>query len=304
MQFGEKIVFDCSYDEYMTKKEANSAAKQLMISFAENRLHKDPFDLHFCNVDYSGDTFTKLQRYIPNLRSDAFPLNLSEGSYLDVFPKDKLVYLTPHCRNDLTEYDSDAVYIIGAMVDTTNHEPLSLMKAKKQNLKIARLPLDRYLEWGCSSAKTMTLDQMMRIMLDFKASRSWDSALKHVPRRKIINEVFDERKEVKKWTASVNKFTKNYRTDGDTFDRRSSFVRATNEQSDLSTAEKFKKKIGRDNELGRNVRSADANVEGNFDIGRFDSRTPTADKFKKLERTDSKNTKTNTRIDVKKLMDE
>lgn len=46
-----------------------------------------------------------------------FPLNIHEDSYLNHFPKEKLVYLTPHCRNDLEEFNHDDIYIIGAMVD-------------------------------------------------------------------------------------------------------------------------------------------------------------------------------------------
>lgn len=49
-----------------------------------------------------------------------FPLNLHEKSYLDVFPKEQLVYLTPHCRDVMKEFDHNAVYIIGAIVDKVN----------------------------------------------------------------------------------------------------------------------------------------------------------------------------------------
>lgn len=46
-----------------------------------------------------------------------FPLNVHKSSYLDLFPKQNLVYLTPHCREELTTYDHDAIYIIGGIVD-------------------------------------------------------------------------------------------------------------------------------------------------------------------------------------------
>lgn len=39
MMFGQKLVVDCGYDEYMTKRENLNCAKQLMLLFAENRLH-------------------------------------------------------------------------------------------------------------------------------------------------------------------------------------------------------------------------------------------------------------------------
>lgn len=185
MQFGEKLIFDCSYDQHMTNREAKNAAKQLMLSFAANRKHREPFDLHFCNTNFSSETMMQLERHIPTLRNKEFPLNLYEGSYVDLFPKNQLVYLTPHCHDVLLEYDPDMIYIIGAMVDKSNKEPLSLAKAKELNLKMARLPLDTHMEWGSGSGKSLTLDQMTKIMLDLKKTRDWKVALKNVPRRKV-----------------------------------------------------------------------------------------------------------------------
>lgn len=46
-----------------------------------------------------------------------FPLNVHEKSYLNVFPKNQLVYLTPHSPEVMTNYDHDAIYIIGGIVD-------------------------------------------------------------------------------------------------------------------------------------------------------------------------------------------
>lgn len=185
MQFGEKLIFDCSYDEHMTSREAKNAAKQLMYCFAENRLHREPFDLHFCNANFNGDTMKQLGRHIPTIRNKDFPLHLHEGSFLDLFPREQLTYLTPHCENDLIDYDPDMIYIVGAMVDKSNQKPLSSSKAKKLDLKMARLPLDKHLNWGNGGGKCLTLDQMIRIMLELKKSRNWEDALKHVPRRKI-----------------------------------------------------------------------------------------------------------------------
>jgi len=171
-----------------------------------------------------------------NLRDKSLPMHLHEGSYLDVFPKDKLIYLTSHCREDLTDYNPDAIYIVGivgAMVDASNHEPLSMMKAKELGIKMAKLPLERYLDWGTGD-KTLTLDQMMKIMLEWRATNSWDKALKHVPRRKLMN------KDVRRWTVNASKFQTNYGGVNNSFDYGSESTR--NDLDGLSTAEKFKRK--------------------------------------------------------------
>lgn len=46
-----------------------------------------------------------------------FPMNIHSQSYLDIFDKEQLVYLTPHCREEMDNYDHDAIYIVGALVD-------------------------------------------------------------------------------------------------------------------------------------------------------------------------------------------
>ncbi|XP_075166908.1 tRNA methyltransferase roswell [Haematobia irritans] len=187
MQFSPKIVLDCSYDQHMTKREAENAAKQLMLCFAENRLHDDPFDLHYCNVNLKTPCMQSLQRYIPTMLNVDFPMNVHEKCFTELFPQKNLVYLTPHCQKDLIQYNHDDVYIIGAMVDTVNNEPLSLAKAKKLGIRMARLPLDRYLQWGAGSGKSLTLNQMIKIMLDIKKTGDWTVALSHVPRRKLYD---------------------------------------------------------------------------------------------------------------------
>ncbi|GLV44512.1 roswell [Carabus blaptoides fortunei] len=185
MQFGQKLVIDCGYDDNMTSRECMNCAKQLMLAFSENRIHDDPFDLHFCNVNNSKVTMQSLHRHIATLHEPWFPLHLHAASYMDVVPKDKLVYLTPHCREELKEYDHDTVYIVGAIVDKINQEPLSLAKAKREGLRMAKLPLDRYLQWGSGSGKSLTINQMVSILLDIKTTGDWDHALRHVPRRKV-----------------------------------------------------------------------------------------------------------------------
>lgn len=189
MQFSPKIVIDCSYGSFMTPQEASNAAKQFMLCFAENRTDDDPFDLHFCNADMDTHSMKVLHKFIPKMHDPSFPMNVHEGNVTDVFPRDKLVYLTPHCRSDLVTYNPDDIYIIGGMVDKANNEALSLAKAKRQGLRMARFPLDRYLQWKGGSGKSLTINQTLRIMLDLKRTNNdWKSALTVVPKRKIVTD--------------------------------------------------------------------------------------------------------------------
>lgn len=265
----------------MTRKEAYNAAKQLTGVFNVNRQHRDPYDLHFCNVNFKGPTFERFASMVPTLREKTFPLNLHETSYLDVFPKKKLVYLTPHCKTDLSDYDPDSIYIVGAMVDTSNHEPLSMMKAKELGIKMAKLPLERYLDWGHGD-KTLTLDQMMKIMLEWRASNSWEKALTHIPKRKVIQKDVVRKTDGRRWTANVDKFKVNYGNNNSFFDTDS-------DTTGLSIAEKFKRKPATSNQWSNKF---DESSRPNFVSG-------TRDNVTKPNRTKSKS-----RVDINKLFDE
>lgn len=56
---------------------------------------------------------TKLLQSVPCLYDPEYPFEFTSKSYLDLYPRDKLVYLTPHCRNELTTINIDDIYIIG-----------------------------------------------------------------------------------------------------------------------------------------------------------------------------------------------
>lgn len=113
MLHGQDIVIDCSYEGHMSLKEQTNCAKQLLLMWSYNRTHRDPFNVVFCNVNKDGKVFKCLSKTMPTIDEPTFPLNYTEKSYLDLYPKDKLVYLTPHCNQPLKEYNHDDVYIVG-----------------------------------------------------------------------------------------------------------------------------------------------------------------------------------------------
>ena len=115
--FGNKLVFDLDYENFMSPLEIKSCAKQLMESFAINRMHDFPFEITFCNIKNKSMLFKRLITNIPTLLDDDFPINVRSESYLDLFDNSKLVYLSPDAPNMLEKYNPDEIYIIGAYVD-------------------------------------------------------------------------------------------------------------------------------------------------------------------------------------------
>ncbi|XP_042348625.1 tRNA methyltransferase 10 homolog C [Plectropomus leopardus] len=183
MLFGQPLVFDMSYDSNMGRRELVNAVSQLMEAEGWNRRAIEPYHIHFCNLEANGAYKKELIRRYGAEAWEHLLITDSEKQHVDLFPREQLVYLTADSPNVLRKYDHDKVYIIGALVDRTIQKGVTLANAKRLNLATARLPLDEFLQWDIG-AKTLTLDQMIRIMLCMKDTGKWDEALKFVPQRK------------------------------------------------------------------------------------------------------------------------
>lgn len=127
----------------MTSRENKETAKQLTLCFGWNRSHLTPFVLHFCNLKQESWLWSRLLNNIPTLTTRRLPVQIHSDDYIGLFPKEKIVVLTPDSPNVLREYNPDMHYVISAIVDRGDRKPLSLAKAKKYDLQTARLPLNR-----------------------------------------------------------------------------------------------------------------------------------------------------------------
>lgn len=176
------LVFDCGFNDIMSKYEIRDAARQLKYAFSENRLASRPFVMHLCNMKKDSQLWHELGHVIPNLNK--LPIKVHSQDITEVFPTEKIVYLSPDAEDVLQEFSCNDTYIVGGLVDKAIRTPVTLAKAKRLNIRTARLPLDKYIKFH--SHKTLTLDQMTKIMLELKRSQDWNQALKHVPTRKIF----------------------------------------------------------------------------------------------------------------------
>ncbi|XP_060831928.1 mitochondrial ribonuclease P protein 1 homolog [Bombus pascuorum] len=210
MLYEPALVIDVSYDEYMTPHEKSACAKQLSYLFATNRFHISPFNVYFCNINKDSVLMNMVHKIIPSLYDPDFPLNITSKSYLELFDKNKLVYLTPHTNTILEEFDGNSIYIIGAMVDKKTTIPLSYQKAKEQGIKMMRLPLSEKLDWGTGSSKSLPLNHVMSIMLDLKHFKNWDVALENIPKRKLQpRRLLSQRNKLFKQTRMLKCFHRN-----------------------------------------------------------------------------------------------
>ncbi|CAF0819498.1 unnamed protein product [Brachionus calyciflorus] len=186
------IVFDFRYLSLHTRIEhKKSIYRQFIEIINENRSSKLPFQIHFCNYDSNSDFH---QRYAHFLEFDKNLINDTPKSYLDIFPKNKLVYLSRDAKVKMTSYDPDNVYIIGSIIDTGDDKfkYVSYSQAKKDGIRCERLPLDDYVKWN-RGQKSLNMDHIFNIFLQLKHGKTWQNALQaSLPKRKF-NEILNEK---------------------------------------------------------------------------------------------------------------
>lgn len=51
-----------------------------------------------------------------------FQIEFNSKSYLDIFPKENIVYLTSESENVIEEFQDNMYYIIGGLVDHNEHK--------------------------------------------------------------------------------------------------------------------------------------------------------------------------------------
>ncbi|NXS98258.1 TM10C methyltransferase, partial [Jacana jacana] len=202
MIFGQPLIFDMSYEKEMSVREVTNTVRQIVLSESCNRRSVDPFHVHFCNLK---DDSLYQREFIKHYRETWGKLlvTVTDRCYTDIFPKDKLVYLTADSPKVMKTFDHDKIYIVGSMVDKSIKTGVSLARAKRLGLETAALPLERYLLWN-SGAKNLTLDQMMHILLTLKDTGDWKKALEFVPKRKYCGFVSKPVNELKKTLNLIN----------------------------------------------------------------------------------------------------
>lgn len=176
--FGQSVVFDLGYDDVMSPRESNKAARDLLEAFGWNRWSRDPFHLHFCNASPNGNTARILQDELFAACEHKLLSEMTPSSYLDMFPKERLVYLTPDSENTLDVFDHDAIYVIGALVDKETKEGATRAKAASEGLRTARFPQTFTWHWQKEVPKPLHLTDVFKVLLALKRTNCWKYALK------------------------------------------------------------------------------------------------------------------------------
>lgn len=154
----------------MTDVEHSKVVKGLARLYSENRKHVRPLDLHICGVKSESAIIKKLSERMPSLLTKGSFTGVHTESVTELFPKDRLVILTPDSDN-IIKYKSDDIYVMGGIVDLGRNDPLTLAKAKRLKIRHARLPLDN-LKMGPGDRKLLPFSSAAAVIREFQINNN------------------------------------------------------------------------------------------------------------------------------------
>ncbi|KAI2795901.1 tRNA methyltransferase 10 C, partial [Blomia tropicalis] len=191
--FLSNIIFDVSFDDTMSNLECKNLAEQLVRIFNWNKFgfeirrnnsNLKLFNLHVANLGSSTSTRkflnslfdTSIHHYYPNVFFHQQP-------FTDIFDTSKLVYLSPHANETLTEFDNDVFYIIGGIVDRQEIVELTPNKSHSLGIRSVKLPLESLV-----NCEVQSLYTVYKFLHEFKFNPSKTADMsklvkEHIPRK-------------------------------------------------------------------------------------------------------------------------
>ncbi|XP_054040724.1 tRNA methyltransferase 10 homolog B isoform X3 [Rissa tridactyla] len=140
---GPRLCVDLGLVHRMSQKETSRLASQIRRLYGANRRAKKPFWL--CLTEFVVGSLIYEECFRMNDGFSNYLMDTTQESYLDLFPLDAIVYLTPDSENVLEDVDPSKVYVLGGLVDESIHKKLTLQRAQEQSLQTARLPIREYM---------------------------------------------------------------------------------------------------------------------------------------------------------------
>lgn len=135
------VAIDLTFNELMSDDDIGKCVKQLLRAYTINRRSNSPINLYFTSL-VQGNRFHKILE--KNDGYENWDVKMKSESFIDVFDKDRIIYLSSDSENVLNDLEKDKVYVIGGLVDHNHSKGVCLDKANKLGIKHARLPLSEY----------------------------------------------------------------------------------------------------------------------------------------------------------------
>lgn len=175
-----RLVVDCSFDSLMLMRDINKLHKQIQRCYATNR--RAPHPVQFIVTSLGGQlkqSMDEKDKGWVNWKDISFKTE----HYIEIVPKEDLVYLTSDSPNVLTELDQSKAYVIGGLVDHNHHKGITFEKAKELGIAHAQLPLTSFVKMN--TRKVLAVNHVFEIILSYLEKGNWQDAFFTIlPQRK------------------------------------------------------------------------------------------------------------------------
>jgi len=142
LQFFSKVVVDLSFDSLMTLKEIRSLSNQIVYCYASNMKALYPVDLYLTSLGGNVEKHLLSQNGFNNWKQ----IHRDQRHFIDLFPKEDLIYLSSESEQVLESIDPTKVYIIGGIVDHNRVKGITHQRAEQFGIATIRLPIDKYIK--------------------------------------------------------------------------------------------------------------------------------------------------------------
>lgn len=186
-----EVVMDCDFDDLMSDKEIVSLSNQITRCYSAMRhsTHEVPLTV----TSFNKRLRERFENTLPdhskwkNIRFEG-DTSLNEFILKRGYEPSKITYLTADTENELEELKGGETYIIGGIVDKNRHKKLCLEKAKDLGLKVARLPIGKFIKMN--GRQVLATSHVYEIMcMWFEQQKDWEKAFNTVlPPRKLHNQ--------------------------------------------------------------------------------------------------------------------
>lgn len=172
------VCIDLSFDDLMIDKDMAKTIKQVLRIYTMNRRAKAPLQLHLSS--FNGRSEKEFARHHG---FEHWDINFHTEDYINIFPKEKIVYLTSESDNTIMSLDDDKVYIIGGLVDHNSQKGICYNKAVEQGIAHAKLPIEEF--FWMKYRKVLTINHVYEIILYVSEGRSFKEAFERVLPKRI-----------------------------------------------------------------------------------------------------------------------
>lgn len=177
------IIIDCDFDDLMLDGEIVSLSNQIKSCYAAMRRCR--YELPITVTSFNKRLKERFETGLGEYTLWTGNLKFTDKSLTEVADKEQLVYLTADTDEEITKLEPNHTYVIGGIVDKNRHKSLCYNKAKELGIKVARLPIGKYIE--VNGRHVLVTSHVYELLCKwYESDGNWEDAFNKVlPPRKL-----------------------------------------------------------------------------------------------------------------------